>query len=96
MYQKVTGFPPLNCITSLAGRPELWRVGYTNPGKGRVTLEYVGCLSGCDEITLKDGSEMTLDEFETYRACQWPMAHDRPKNATLDVQNGVMGSRGGL
>lgn len=88
--------PPINCITSLAGRPELWRVGYVNPGKGRVTLEYVGRIVGPDKIMLKDGSEVSTIAFDEYRACHWPMAHDRPKSVTLAMQNGVMGAKGGL
>jgi hypothetical protein len=72
-------YPPINCITSLEGRPELWRVVCCNEDQGLAFLEYVGRRTGRGEITLADGSVVTLDAFDEHRACRWPMAHDRRK-----------------
>ena len=89
----MTNLPPINAIVALAGKPNLFRVGYINPGKHRITLEYVGTLVD-DYILMVSGEKLSGDAFNEYCADRWPV--EQPKRTTLAVQNGVMGASGGL
>lgn len=92
-------------ITALANQPHIWRVSYVNPGKQRLSLEYVGTVvkpdtgKGDGRIHLVTGETVSVEEFEQVRRRRWPMPHEEetnPQNPTLGVQNGVMGQKGGF